>query len=119
MSLSMKIKRSLNDFSESSFHYVMELILENNEKNMWLNSDKDEVENPRSGEQSIVLLIVDRYNFFFPVHNLFLSFQEKERKASRRERKQENWKDKFAGEKFTRWKKRNRHRRIRQATEEK
>lgn len=61
----MKIKRSLNDFSESSFHYVMELILENNEKNMWLNSDKDEVENPRSGEQSIVLLIVDRYNFFF------------------------------------------------------
>ena len=65
MSLSMKIKRSLNDFSESSFHYVMELILENNEKNMWLNCDKDEVENLRSGEQSIVLLIVDRYNFFF------------------------------------------------------
>ena len=58
MSLSMKIKRFLNDFSESSVHYVMELTPENNEKNTWRNSDKDEVENPRSGEHSVVLLTI-------------------------------------------------------------
>ena len=65
MALSMKIKGFLNDFSESSFHYVMELIPENNEKNTWHDSDKAEAENPRSGEQSIVLLTVDRYKIFF------------------------------------------------------
>lgn len=65
MSLSMKIKRFLNDFSERSVHYVMELTPENNEKNTWHNSDKDEVENPRSGEPSVVLLTLDRYKIFF------------------------------------------------------
>ena len=32
MSLSMKIKRFLNDFSESSVHYMMELTPDNNER---------------------------------------------------------------------------------------